>query len=120
MHLNKCKTLKKGENMLYNEVHLTDLRRFAKKIGVKSPTKYKKDKLIEKILEIEKGLVEPCYSTKGRPAKVKKLVETSALKEVPVNSCVDIDVVYHMIKRTKEFLIELQKEIEQIKKEQTD
>ena len=107
--------------MGYNEFHLTDLRRFARKIGVKSPTKYNKDKLIEKIIEIEKGIEEPFYSKKGRPVKAKKPVETivvtdDVFKDATDNSHVDSDIVCHAIKRTKEFLIQLEKEIEEIKK----
>ncbi len=97
--------------MEYKNVHLTDLRRYAKKVGVKCPTTYKKDKLIEKILEIEKGQVESYFTNKGRPSKAEKTI-----KELQIES----DVIIYAIKRTKEFLTELEEEIKLMKKQQTD
>ena len=54
----------------YNNLGLMQLRLYARKIGVKSPTALQKNKLIEKILEIENGKAFPTFSRRGRPPKI--------------------------------------------------
>ncbi len=93
--------------MEYKDVHLTDLRRYAKKVGVRGPTLHNKDMLIEKIIEIEKGKVKPYFSKKGRPSKAEKTVNEMQI---------EADVVLYVIKKAKEFLTEIEEEIEQIRK----
>ncbi len=89
--------------MDYREMHLTDLRRYAKSIGVKGPTKYKKAVLIKKIKEVQNGEREPEYSTKGRPTKI--MIEQLGTTRV--------DILLYAIKRGKTFLEEIEREIEQ-------
>ncbi len=100
---------KRGKIMDYREMYLTDLRRYAKSIGVKCPTKYKKAVLIKKIKEVQNGEREPEYSTKGRPVKI--MIEQLEVTKV--------DILLYAIKRGKTFLEELEREIEQkIKKDE--
>ncbi len=101
--------VKEERKMEYKDVHLTDLRRYAKKLGVRAPTHYNKDKLIEMIIEIEKGEVEPYFTNKGRPSKAEKKVNELQI---------EADVVIYVIKKAKEFLTELEGELEEIRKKE--
>lgn len=49
------------------KIHLTDLRRYAREIGVKHPASYTKPVLIENVLKIENGDEKPSFSKRGRP-----------------------------------------------------
>lgn len=51
-----------------------NLRIYAKKIGVRCPTSLTKEKLIEKIREVESGKVEPHYTNRGRP-RINNFIE---------------------------------------------
>ena len=57
--------------MKYNfyDFGLMQLRIYAKKIGVKAPTACTKIELIEKIKQVEDGIVKPYFSERGRPRK---------------------------------------------------
>ena len=48
-------------------MYLHDLRRLARKIGVKAPTLLTKAKLVEAIMDVDEGRVAPDFSNKGRP-----------------------------------------------------
>ena len=59
-----------------NEISIYDLRAFARKIGVKSPSSMIKRNLIEEIIKVENGEKAPDFSGKrGRPPKRKLLPE---------------------------------------------
>lgn len=53
----------------FSKINFHDLRLYATKIGVKSPTVYNKGELIEKIKEVENGMVLPEEQKRGRPRK---------------------------------------------------
>ncbi len=98
--------------MIYKDMHLTDSRRYARRIGVKRPTSYNKNVLIEKILEIEKGWVEPSFQKMGRPTK--------GSGELVIENLNQTETLLYVIKRTRAFLMELEKELIERKKEQTE
>lgn len=52
-----------------DEISLYDLRRFAKEMGVKSPSMLRKKELIEAIIDVKRGNKLPDKSKKGRPCK---------------------------------------------------
>ena len=51
------------------EINLYSLRNLAREIGVKAPTSFKKQELIDEILLIDSGKKQAYKSNKGRPAK---------------------------------------------------
>lgn len=51
------------------EYDICTLRILGAKIGVKSPTTLNKHDLINDIIEIDSGELEPCFSKFGRPSK---------------------------------------------------
>ena len=51
-----------------NKKSIYELRVLGRALGVKSVTTLKKDALIQTMIDIEKGIVEPMYSKRGRPA----------------------------------------------------
>ena len=66
----------KHSNNLYTESKLNEfgifqLREIARNVGVHLPTTYKKDDLIQKILQVVRGEIEPfvAKNKKGRPPK---------------------------------------------------
>ena len=63
------KKLNTRENL--NKFGIFQLREYARSIGVHLPTTYKKDDLIEKIMQVESGTIEPFVpkNKKGRPPK---------------------------------------------------
>ncbi|MBR1925534.1 MAG: hypothetical protein IJ837_01620 [Clostridia bacterium] len=63
------KKLNTRENL--NKFGIFQLREYARSIGVHLPTTYKKDDLIEKIMQVENGTIEPFVpkNKKGRPPK---------------------------------------------------
>ncbi len=98
--------------MDYRKVDLHYLRAYAREIGVKSPSLYKKDLLIKKIKQVERGEVEPYFSKKGRPASKRpdlKVVKKS--EDVYCKDSKEKRVLLFAIRRFKEFLGELEKEI---------
>ena len=107
--------------MGYNDMHLTDLRRFAKKIGVRRPTTYNKDVLIEKIIEIEKGITQPYFNNLGRPVKKREEAFNTYFAEFKKDTALEAQIILHAIKKAKGFLEELETEIEElVKKGQAD
>lgn len=66
-----------------NEFSLYSLRELGREIGVKAPSTLKKEQLIEQILSVLSGKIEPTFSMRGRP-KLKKnfsTQEVTLLKE---------------------------------------
>ncbi len=51
------------------KVNFHDLRRLGQIVGVKSACSLKKAELIDQILKVQNGEIDPYFSTKGRPAK---------------------------------------------------
>lgn len=96
--------------MDYSKVSLHFLRIYARDIGVKSPSSYKKDLLIKKIKEVESGEVEPFFSKKGRPANKEVVHKTGQPKVESYTK--EKRVLLFAIDRFIEFLDELKKEIE--------
>ena len=95
--------------MKYEKMHLTDLRRYARAIGVKSPTTCNKDVLIKKIVEIETGLQEPYFSKMGRPILVEnkdvteKIVEASNMEKK-----LYVDVLLSIVRKSIDYLTEME------------
>ncbi len=54
------------ESLEKTELH--DLRKIGKKIGVRAPTRLKKADLVENILAVQSGKVQPYFSAIGRPS----------------------------------------------------
>lgn len=53
----------------YNMLGIRDLRIIGRELGVKHPTALSKQALIDDIVAIEEGRLEPQFSVRGRPAK---------------------------------------------------
>ena len=85
--------------MDYLKQNLHNLRAYAKSIGVKTPSIYKKSDLIEKIEEIKNGKTKPHFSAKGRPTSYVLNLKTEK------------DLVLYTIYRFKDFLNILECEI---------
>jgi len=58
-----------------NEFNLYSLRELGRSLGVKAPSSLRKDQLIEQILGVLSGKIEPTFSMRGRP-KLKKNLST--------------------------------------------
>ena len=58
-----------------NSINLYSLRAYAREIGVKAPTSFRKNELIEEILLVDSGQKPPCKEYKGCPPK--KIVATT-------------------------------------------
>lgn len=72
-----------------NQLGIFELREVARNIGVHLPTTYKKDELIEKIIQVANGFVDPFVpkTKKGRPPKsLISKKSTESLVESQVNS----------------------------------
>ena len=72
------------------------LRDYAHKIGVKHPTTYVKKDLIEKIKQLERGVIDPHYSNRGRPVinvAKKEVVEKVVVDKWKLNKT-DFDRVF--------------------------
>ena len=96
--------------MDYTKVNIHYLRAYAREIGVKSPTSYKKDVLIQKIKQVESGEIEPFFSKIGRPSNEKTICKPM-LQKVKTESN-DKSLLLFVVDRFKEFLDKLEKEIE--------
>ena len=81
----------------YSQYHIADLRIYAKKIGVKSPTTKNKKEMIKSIRDIEEKGVNPEYSNRGRPTKKSP----TDIKKI------SIEDVEKLIEKFKSELIEL-------------
>lgn len=64
-----------GVKMTYTKeylekISLLGLRQIGREVGVKSPTSLRKDQLVESILDIQQGYIEPYFNCdkRGRPA----------------------------------------------------
>lgn len=66
-----------------NKFNLYSLRELGREIGVKAPSTLKKEQLIEQILGVLSGKIEPTFSTRGRPKLKMNLStrEVTLLKE---------------------------------------
>lgn len=99
--------------MDYSKFNVHYLRRYAKEIGVKSPSSCKKDALIEKIKEIESGKVEPTFSKVGRP--IIKNPDFDKIKGNTLTGCgMAKEKLLEHIKIFKEFLEKLESELNNI------
>ncbi len=96
--------------MDYSRVNLHILRMRAREIGVKSLYSYKKADLIEKIKEIERGEVKPYFPKVGRPLSEKIPYKFEEIKKAKNSH--EKRVLLSYIKRVREFLDDLEKEIE--------
>ena len=97
--------------MDYNMYHLTDLRRYAKMIGIKNPTRLCKKDLIEKILEVETDETKAHFTTKGR--KMKEVFNPLLIEEEEKKE--DRKEIYlRIVKKTQAFLLELEEEINKL------
>lgn len=112
--------------MDYRELHLTDLRRYAKKIGVKNPTAFTKSVLINLIEDIESGRRFAEFTKKGRPMRKKEVdiivdhvsqnVKEMAIQGVDVNK----NILIYAIRRTRIFLLQLEDELANFKEEKSE
>lgn len=59
-----------------------ELREMGRRIGVKSPTTMKADRLIQSILDVVYGRTEPQFSTRGRPPKNIEAVLNGVVEDV--------------------------------------
>ena len=87
------------------EANLFSLRNLAREIGVKNPTMLNKKDLIEEIMKIDSGEVQPCERTnRGHPIK----------KDIEIKSDMSVDPVLKELKKRfkKEFIASILKEIE--------
>ena len=100
--------------MDYTKLNLHYLRIYAREIGVKSPSLYKKEILIKKIKQVESGKVEPHFSKMGRPAS-ESFID---VKRQGQGIKLEIDgeeksVLLFAISRFRKFLDNLEKEIKE-------
>ena len=97
--------------MDYNKCHLTDLRRYAKMLGIEKPTCYCKKDLIAKIHEVEADSTKAKFSPMGR--KMKEVFSPLLIEEEEKNE--DRKEIYlRIIKKTQAFLLELEEEIKKL------
>ena len=87
-----------------------ELRSIGKKIGVKAPTSLTKKNLIDAIVNVQSGLIEPYFSKRGRPRittvverNFLNIAETNAKKDYKVNV---IKIIDRTLKKVREELIE--------------
>ena len=59
------------DKVILRKMNLYALRDIGREIGVKAPASLKKATLIDNILKVCSGEIEPCFSNKGRPAMKK-------------------------------------------------
>ncbi|MBQ9728143.1 MAG: hypothetical protein IJV85_00950 [Clostridia bacterium] len=52
-----------------NDLPIYSLRTIGQLIGVRVPTKLKKAELIQEIIKVQEGAVEPFFTNRGRPKK---------------------------------------------------
>jgi hypothetical protein len=90
------------------EMNIHSLRNIAREVGVKSPTTLTKKALIDEILQMERGIKQPCMSTKkGRPPK-----NDNANKRLENEKIVDENAMDLKNNMKKEFIACILKEIE--------
>ena len=77
--------------MDYDKMSLLTLRNYARDLGVKCPTKYKKNNLIEEIEKILQGETQPYRTKKGRPPKTET-VDSLIKKEEEKNEDDKIEI----------------------------
>ncbi len=112
--------------MDYDDLHLTDLRRYAKKIGIKNPTTFTKSALINLIEDIENGRRFAEFTKKGRPMRKKEVgvVLDCVCQNVKEKANHGVDVSKNMliyaIRRIRGFLLELEDELTNFKDEKSE
>ena len=112
--------------MDYNEFHLTDLRRYAKKIGVKNPTTLKKGELVSLIEDIESGRRFAEFTRKGRPMRKREgeivfdRVGQSIIDKASQGVDVNKNMLIYVIRRTRSFLLQLEDELTNFKEEKSE
>lgn len=66
----------------YDKYHIYELRNMARDKGIKSPTTLKRAELIESLIKIENGELQPIIkTTRGRPAKILNIPKTIVYEE---------------------------------------
>ena len=90
-----------------NEYSFTYVRKIGRNIGVKSPTSMTKDKIIDCILAIQKGEMQPVFTKRGRPAKTIS----------PVNEHFELQKKYSEKERQRLLKEKVSKYLEKLKKE---
>ena len=83
---------------------LHELRTIGRKIGVKSVTTLRKKLLINAILDVSNGKIEPYFSTRGRPAYSSDIKNNSRNKQISQN---DLKKINMELKNLKKLIIEL-------------
>lgn len=105
--------------MKYEKMHLTDLRRYARVIGVKSPTTCNKDVLIKKIVEIETGLQEPYFSKMGRPILVENKDATDRIVEASnMEKKLYVDILLSIVRKSIDYLTEMEECLSKLKQKE--
>ena len=61
----------------FKGINLQDLRAYAREIGVDRPTAHNKTKLIQLIIDVERGVIAPKITKRGRPTNrvIKPIIE---------------------------------------------
>ena len=95
--------------MEYERINFHELRKYARKIGVKAPTTLNKATLIEEIKKVERGEVKPVFK-KGKKAKQ---INSEEVEEILKKEWGDKEkkIILFLIDRLRRFLLELEEEI---------
>ena len=78
-----------------------ELRTLGRRVGVKCPSKLKKEDLVDSILKIEKGLIAPYHTNMGRPIK-KGSTHISLSKD-------DVEKIEQLLKKFKQEILTILK-----------